>query len=119
MSDQGTLQTLLGKLLEGEWEGFFVDAKRRDPVPTKLYQYSVQGEEDPPVKVSHLTPSQGGECLTLSSPRGRLVSRGISCKKKRKPLCHRPGPRFSVARMEKHVSSCSAGGRNLSDKNAL
>ena len=94
----------LGKLLEGERGGFFVDAKRRDSVPTKLYQYSVEGKEDPVVRMSHLTPSQGGECLTLSSSRGRLVSRGTSCKKQRKPLCHRPGPRFSVARMESTIA---------------
>ena len=113
MSDQGTLQKLLGKLLEGEREGFFVDAKRRDPVSSQLYQYSVDGEEEPAVKLSHLTARQGGECLTLSSPRGRLVSRGGRCSKRRKPLCHRPGPGFSVARMERHVSTCSDGGRKL------
>ena len=110
MSDQGTLQKLLGKLLEREQEGFFVNARRRDSVARNLYQYSA--EEDPAVKMSHLTSSQGGECLTLTSRKGRLVSRGLDCKKKRKPLCHRPGPRFSVARMERHVSTCSADGRS-------
>ena len=110
MSDQGTLQKLLGKLLEREREGFFVNARRRDSVEGKLYHYSA--EEDLAVKMSHLTSSPGGDCLTFTSQKGRLVSRGLDCKEKRKPLCHRPGPRFSVARMERHVSTCSSGGRN-------
>ena len=112
VSDQGTLQKLLGRLLEGERAGFFVNARRNDSAGRNLYQYSAEGEEEPPLELSHLASSQEGECLTFTSWQGRLVSRGIQCKRKRKPLCHRLGPRFSVARMERHVSTCSSGGRN-------
>ena len=128
MSD-GSLQELLGSLLEGE-EEFYVKARRRER--NSLYKYSVS---DPAVAILHKSRRRGrrGDCLTLTSSEGRLVSSGVNCKKEGRPLCHRLGESFSLKKMtrivkkarkaslrrwkersesERHISTCDDGGRS-------
>ena len=110
-----TLQEMLGKLLEGEKEEFYVNAKRSRRKSKTVYKYSVT---DPAVKMFQQTSRRGGDCLTVTSPRGSLRSAGVPCGKARRPLCHRLGRTFSLAEVErrvmeradKHVSSCSDDG---------
>ena len=123
----GNLQELLGSQLEGE-EGFYVNARRREK--NSLFKYSVS---DPAVRIFHRSRRRRGDCLTLTSSEGRLVSSGVNCKKERRPLCHRLGESFSLKKMtrivkkarkaslrrwkersesERHISTCDDGGRS-------
>ena len=105
-----TLQELLGRLLEGEQEEFYVNARRtqRNSQSQKLYKYSFS---DPAIKMFQQTSRVRGDCLVVSSHQGHLQSAGVQCNKRRRPLCYRVGQTFSLARMERQdtVTSCEGG----------
>ena len=61
----------------------------------------------------HLTASHSGDCLTVSSSSGSLLSSGVDCTEARRPLCHRLGRYFSLARLERQINTCAGGGEDL------
>ena len=121
----GKLERLLGTVLEEK--EFYVDARRRER--SSLFEYSAS---DQALAILHRSRSRkSGDCLTLTSSEGRLASSGADCEEERRPLCHRLGERFSLAKMtrlvkkqrndslrrwkrrsqtERHVSTCDDGG---------
>ena len=58
----------------------------------------------------HLTASHTGDCLAVSSTSGSLLSSGVDCQWARRPLCHRLGRSFSLARLERQTNTCAGGG---------
>ena len=64
------MQNVLGQLLEGLDEEFYVGARRKSSLPNFLYKYNA---EDPADRILHLTATRDGDCLTFRE--GFLLNR--------------------------------------------
>ena len=80
----GKIQEKLGELLQSLGQSVYVDARRQDD-STSLFEYSSTSSQDLPVH--HYSAETSGDCLTFDSSDGSLVTRGIDCSTKMKPLC--------------------------------
>ena len=83
----GRIQKSLGKILQSLGESVYVDARRDVSSPSSLFEYSSSSSEDDNLPVHHFSEDPSGDCLTFVSEAGSLVTRGIDCSTKKKPLC--------------------------------
>ena len=75
-----------------------------------LFQYGVERSGE---RMYHLAASHTGDCLAVSSTSGSLLSSGVDCTEARRPLCHRLGRSFSLARLERQINTCAGGGEHF------
>ena len=83
IKDDGKIQKSLGKILQSMGQSVYVDARRKEG--SVLFEYNSTSSEGLPVY--HHVADASGDCLTFESEGGSLVSRGIDCTSKKKPLC--------------------------------
>ena len=80
---EGRIQKILGKFLQSRGESFYVGARREEGSPETLFKW----DSDQEVPIHQYTEPGGGDCLTVGSSGGSMVTKGVDCSRKMKPLC--------------------------------
>ena len=106
LKGEGRIQKILGKILQSRGESFYVGARREEGSPETLFKW----DSDQEVPVHQYTEASSGDCLTLSSSGGSMVTRGVECSRKMKPLCIRLEGAGNNSAVSEVCEECSKDG---------
>ena len=112
IKNDGKIQKLLAEILNSMGESVYVDARRQENSLSYMFEYSSNSSDGLPVH--HFSADNTGDCLTFEAPAGTLVTRGIDCSSKKKPLCLRVDE-ASADDVTNLCETCSAEGNWILD----